>query len=81
MATIALATASICCSPPDSSPARRSISGRRAGSSVSARSVAAALVLTRATQPELEVLGDGQAEEQRAVLRHVTHAPAGHLVR
>ena len=81
VATMARATASICCSPPDSKPGppvhQRAQGGQQRQGPLHARS----LVLARAAQPELQVLGDGEPEEQRAVLRHVAQAPPGHLVR
>ena len=69
--------ASICCSPPESSPARRSISRSSAGKySQRARDVG-----VPACGAEAQVLGDGQLEEQRSVLGDVREAGARDLVR
>ena len=65
--TSARPTASICCSPPDSTPALRSRHLRSSGSSSSSSASRRRLPLRLG---ELQVLADGQAEEQRAALGH-----------
>ena len=63
-------TASICCSPPDSRPQRRS----RSGSQRREVPVRDGRVETLAAVAEPEVLGDREAEEQAAVLGDVRDA-------
>ena len=73
----ARAIASICCSPPESRPARRSSSRSRAGKYSSARS--------RSDEPfgraEARFSCDRQLEEQRPILGHVGEPVARDEVR
>ena len=83
LAMNAIARPSICCSPPDRSPASWSTRSRRTGSARAPRSVAGLHVVAVASlvQParEPEVLGDGEGREHAAAARHLDDAELGRL--